>query len=95
MRRITFALVILLTLVVATAASAQSQATASANAAASVIAPITITKTADMNFATIVPGLTAGTVVLSPAAVRSNTGGTTLGSATGVAAAAFTVGGEA
>src|SRR5207249_2169946 len=39
-------------------------------------------------------GATAGTVTVSPAGVRSATGGVALGSSTGVSAAAFTVTGD-
>jgi hypothetical protein len=78
----------------ATGAFAQSSATASANATARIIAPITLAQVTDLNFADVVSAA-AGTVVLPPVGARSFTGGATAGSATGVAAASFTVGGQA
>ena len=78
-----------------TAFAAQSSATASASAAARIIAPITLTKVTDLNFGDVVPGSSAGTVVLTHGGAVSSTGGTTLGNSTNVAAAAFTVGGQA
>ncbi|MCK4857239.1 MAG: DUF4402 domain-containing protein [candidate division Zixibacteria bacterium] len=69
-------------------------AAGSANAA--IIADITLTKTADMNFGDVIAGATLGTVVLTAAASpeRSVTGGTELGNSTSVSSATFTVGGE-
>jgi hypothetical protein len=71
-----------------------AQATASATASATIISPITLTKTADMNFGNVAV-IGAGTVVLLPAGTRTKTGGVTLPVVTGtVGAASFTVGGE-
>jgi len=77
-----------------TAGSAFAQAntastTASANAR--VVAAITISKTADLNFGDVVAGASLGTVLMTPAGVRSATGGTTLGNTAGAAVAAFDV----
>ena len=72
-----------------------AQVSATATASATIVAPITINKTVDMNFGNVAVGAVAGTVVLTPASVRSTTGGTTLPAVTGtVSAASFTVGGE-
>jgi len=71
-----------------------NSATTSANATARIVTPIAIAKTADMNFGDVVAGGSAGTVVLTPAGVRSATGGTTLGNAGATAAAAFNVTGQ-
>jgi hypothetical protein len=49
-----------------------------ASAAATIIIPIAISKTADMNFGNIAISGTLGTVVLSPASSRVATGGVTL-----------------
>jgi hypothetical protein len=75
--------------------AAANSATTSASAKANIISPITITKVvaADLNFGDVVPGATAGTVVVDPAAARTSTGGVSLGNGAAVAAAAFTVGG--
>jgi hypothetical protein len=82
-------------LAAATASAQANSASTSANANARVVTPISIAKTADMNFGDVVAGGSAGTVVLTPAGARSATGGTTLGSGTSVAAAAFNVTGQA
>ena len=79
----------------ATASAPALAATASANAGATIVAAITISKTADLSFGNVVAGGSIGTVVLSTAGSRSVTGGTTLGNAGSTAAAAFTVEGEA
>jgi len=77
-------------------AAGEAEATTSANANAAIIADITISKTADMNFGDVVAGATEGTVILTAAAspTRSVTGGTELGNSTSVLSATFTVGGE-
>ncbi|PQJ76271.1 DUF4402 domain-containing protein [Polaribacter glomeratus] len=49
--------------------NAQNTATESADASATIITPITITNTADLNFGDIIDG--TGTVTLSPAGVRT------------------------
>jgi hypothetical protein len=76
-------------------AGTQNSASTTASAGARIITPISITKTTDLNFGDVVAGSSAGSVVLTTAAARSSTGGTTLGNGTGVAAAAFTVAGQA
>lgn len=73
-----------------------AQASATATATATIITPISIVKTFDMNFgnAAVQTG-TAGTVILAPAGTRTVTGGVTLPNVTGtVTAATFTVNGE-
>jgi uncharacterized protein DUF4402 len=76
---------------------AQAEASASANTTAVIVTPISIVKTTDMNFGNVAVSATvAGTVVLTPASVRTTTGGVTLPATTGtVAAAGFTVSGTA
>jgi len=66
----------LVTLGTASASFAQSSKTASATA--TLITPIAISKTTDMNFGTVAASATAGTVALSYADVATPTGGTTL-----------------
>lgn len=72
-----------------------AQATASATGTATIIAPITLLKTVDMNFG-YVAVIGAGTVILDPAGARTKTGGVTLPlvSPGTVTAASFTVGGQ-
>ncbi len=94
---------ILLTMIIAagisTAVLAQNEgaiATATAPASATIVAPLTISKTVDMNFGNIaVSASNPGTVVLPNAGVRTATGGVTLPATTGtVTAASFSVTGE-
>ncbi|SFW76519.1 DUF4402 domain-containing protein [Chitinophaga sancti] len=71
----------------------KAQETAQATATATIVTPISITKDVDMNFGNVAVRSTAGgTVVLTPAGVRTSTGGVTLPTDAGtVAAASFTV----
>ena len=55
-------------------------ASATANSTVTILAPVTITKTADLVFGTVSAGTTAGTVVMSTAGARSATGGAALSS---------------
>lgn len=73
-----------------------AQETASATSSATILTPISISQTGDMNFGNVaVQSATAGTVILSAAGVRSTTGGTTLPTTAGtVTTANFTVEGE-
>lgn len=69
-----------------------AQVSATATASATIITPIAISKTVDMNFGNIAVSGTGGTVVLAPAGTRTSTGGVTLPVVAGtVAAASFTV----
>ncbi len=73
-----------------------AQVSATANASGTIVTPIAIVKSADLNFGNIAVGSTAGTVVLAPAGTRTATGGVTLPATTGtVSAAAFNVTGQA
>lgn len=68
---------------------------ATATASATIITPITIARLTDMNFGNVVSNTTGGTVVLSPAGARTQTG-IQLPATTGtVAAASFKVDGQA
>ena len=69
-----------------------AQVSATATATATIITPIAISKTIDMNFGNVAVGSVAGTVVLTPSGVRSKTGGVTLPIVTGtISAASFNV----
>lgn len=83
-------------LMIGASLSTFAQASATATASATIITPIAITKTVDMNFGTAaVQAGTGGTIVLTPAGTRTVTGGVTLPSVTGtVTAASFNVTGE-
>lgn len=88
---------VLAIVMIAFSVSTFAQVTATATAAATIVTPITITKTTDMNFGNIAVNASLGTVVLPAAAapVRTVTGGCTLPATAGtVAAAAFTVTGQ-
>lgn len=75
---------------------AGAQSTANATATATILTSIGITKTVDLNFGNIAVQVSSGgTVILTPAGVRSATGGVTLPANTGtVTAASFSVTGE-
>jgi len=91
-RRILVAVLLSLTAIAASAQAAGS-ASASASAFAKVITPIAITKTADLNFGTIISG-PAGTVTVSPSGVETASGATVLNPNPNVSAALFSVTGE-
>jgi hypothetical protein len=77
-------------------AASFAQVTESALASATIVAPIAISKTVDMNFGNVASSAGAGTVVLTPAGTRSVTPGVTLPATIGtVTAASFTVTGTA
>jgi hypothetical protein len=97
MKRLTkfFALAIVL-LAFGAATFAQVGVSATATATATIITPIAITKTFDMNFGNVAVNALAGTVIMTPAGARSVTGGCTLPVTAGtVTAAAFTITGLA
>lgn len=72
-----------------------AQTTASASASAVIIAPLSIVQTADLHFGVIWRGTTSGVVTVTPANVRSATGGVTLsGLAPTNTVASFTISGE-
>lgn len=68
-------------------------ATVSADGTATVIAPMAITKNADLRFGKFAAG-TGGTVVMSTAGARTKTGGLTLSSLDAGGAASFAVTGD-
>ncbi|MEK7719184.1 MAG: DUF4402 domain-containing protein [Bacteroidota bacterium] len=76
---------------------AQVGASATATSAATIVTPISITKTGDMNFGNVSVNANPGTVVLLPAGTRSATGGVTVTAAMGgtITAATFDVAGQA
>jgi hypothetical protein len=76
--------------------SAFAQASATATATATIVTPISITETVNMNFGNVaVQTALGGTVVLTPAGIRTATGGVTLPAVAGtVTAASFTVNGQ-
>ncbi len=78
------------------AATSFAQVTATATATGTIVTPIAITKTMDMNFGNVAVSTAAGTVVLAPAGTRSNTGGVTLPATAGtVTSASFNITGMA
>src|ERR1700744_3064583 len=76
-----------------------AQASATASAPATIITPITISKTVDMNFGNVaVSAINAGTATLTPTGTRTTggAGGVTLPATTGtVSAASFNIAGQA
>ncbi len=76
--------------------TAFAQVSSTATSTATIVTPISIAKTIDMNFGNVAVSATAGTVVLAPAGTRTPTGGVTLPVTAGtVTAASFTVTGTA
>lgn len=81
---------------IAMSLSVQAQINATATASATIVTPLAIANATDMDFGNIAVSASAGTVVISPAGVRSVTGGATLPAVTGtVTAATFDVTGQA
>jgi len=75
--------------------SANAQDSDFATSAATIITPISITKTANLNFGNVAVGATAGTAVLTTSGTVSGTAGVTIPTAGGSpTAAAFTINGE-
>ena len=91
MKAIKFFAIAILFSGVSVISSAQVKATATASS--TIVTPIGITKTVDMNFGNVaVNSTTAGTVVLTPEGTREKTGGVTLPATKGtVTAAQFNV----
>ena len=85
----------ILTLTASGAVYGQATATATASITATVVTPLAITKTTDMNFGNVSVSTSLGTVVLTPAGTRSATGGVGLSttSAGTVTAASFGIAG--
>ena len=93
MKKITILIAILL--VVGFSTNAFAQATATASTTATIVTPIGISKTVNMNFGNVATNGAIGTVVLTPAGTRTSTGGVTLPATAGtVAAASFAVTGQ-
>jgi hypothetical protein len=84
-------------LIIGFAVNSSAQGTsASATASATIVTPIAINKTVDMNFGNVAVNTTPGTVILAPDGTRSRTAGVTLPAVAGtVTAASFTVTGVA
>lgn len=96
MKRLTTAAVALVGLTLGTHAfAAQNSATGTGTANARIITAISITPGTALNFGDVVPSGAVGTVSVDAAGVRTSAGGASLGSATGVAAGAFTINGQA
>ncbi|MCX6222973.1 MAG: DUF4402 domain-containing protein [Bacteroidia bacterium] len=76
--------------------SSYAQVNATATSTATIVTPITITKTIDMNFGNVSVNGSLGTVILAPAGTRSVTGGATTPATAGtVTAASFDITGQA
>ncbi|MGD1045687.1 MAG: DUF4402 domain-containing protein [Bacteroidota bacterium] len=85
----------LLLLLVGLSTYAFAQVSATATTSATIVAPIAISKTLNMNFGNVAVIASSGTVVLAPAGTRTSTGGVTLPATAGtVTAATFTVTGS-
>ncbi|WP_295792303.1 DUF4402 domain-containing protein [Mucilaginibacter sp.] len=75
--------------------SSFAQVSANALITGTIVTPISISKTVDVNFGNIAISGAAGTVILAPSGVRTVTGGVTLPSVSGtLTAASFTITGQ-
>lgn len=75
---------------------AQTSTSTTANASATIITPLAIAKTTDMDFGNVAVNTNAGTVVMTAAGARSTTGGALLPAVTGSPTqAVFNVTGQA
>jgi hypothetical protein len=83
----------LVTLMMGFSAVSFAQSSATANATATLVTPIAISKTVDMDFGTVAASATSGTVVLATDNSLSSTGGVSLPGGTSTAAQ-FDVTGE-
>ena len=73
-------------------ATSKAQVSANASATATIVTPIGITKTVDMNFGNVAVSANPGTVILTPEGTTSATAGVTLPAVKGlIKAASFTV----
>ncbi len=91
MKKLTILIALLLVVLSINAFAAN---TASASTTATIVAPIAISKTVDMNFGFVITSGAVGTVQLTPAGVRSVTGGATVTTGGTVSAASFNVTGN-
>lgn len=74
----------------------KAQVTATATATGTIVTPIAITNSGDMNFGNVAVSASGGTVILAPAGTRTTTGGVTLPAVPGtVTAAHFAISGTA
>jgi hypothetical protein len=95
MKKISFLLTTVVLVAISAISYGQQTASATASASATIITPISISKTVDLNFGNVAVGGTSGTVAITAAGVRSATGGVTLPATAGSpAAASFTVTGQ-
>ena len=95
MKKLTILIALLLVAGFSINAFAQQTATATATTTATIVTPIGISKTVDMNFGNIATSAAVDTVTLSTAGVRTPSGGVTLPAAAGtVTAASFAVTGS-
>jgi hypothetical protein len=93
MKKITILVAILL--IVGFSTNVFAQATTTASTTATIVTPIGISKTVNMNFGNVATNGAIGTVVLTPAGTRTSTGGVTLPATAGtVTAASFAVTGQ-
>jgi hypothetical protein len=86
---------LIMMIMIAATTGAMAQESATASSSATIVKPIGITKSADMNFGNVATNASGGTVVLTTGGATTKTGGVTLPAQTGTpTAAAFDVTGE-
>jgi Domain of unknown function (DUF4402) len=92
MKKLTILFALLLVVGLSTSAFAQATVSATATTTVTIVTPLGISKTVDMNFGNVATNGVAGTVAMTPAGVRTPTGGVTLPATAGtVTAASFAV----
>ena len=95
MKKIT-SIIAIVALSIAFSTTASAQVTGLAPTSATIVTPIAISNTTEMNFGNFATTTAIGTIVLTPAGGRTKTGGVTLPATVGtVAAAKFKVDGQA
>ena len=90
MKKLTILIALLLVVGFSTNAFAQASVTATASTTATIVTPIGISKTVDMNFGNVATNGTTGTVALTTAGTRTATGGISLPATAGTVSAAPT-----
>lgn len=76
------------------AGNSYAQGSAPSSASATILAPVIIHKTEDMDFGALKVGPDGGSVVISPSGGKKTSGGVSSDDTTGGGAASFTVGGQ-
>ena len=88
MKKLTLLIALLLVVGLSTSAFAQATVSTTAQTSVTIVTPLAIAKTVDLFFGNVATNGTAGTVAMTPAGLRTPTGGITLPATTGSPTAA-------